>query len=80
MGPTFRPLLLDQSFQQEVERLAPHLPGKHQEYLHFARRPYQGHVDDAQGLRSEREPGAEVGYGVVGVLGADCERGSGCEV
>lgn len=54
----FRPLLLDQPLEDEVERFAPHLSGKHQEYLHFARRPDQGHVDDAEGLRGEREPGA----------------------
>lgn len=65
---TFRPLLLDQPLEQEIERFAAHLAREHEQDLHFARRPYQGHVDDAEGLRREREPGAEVGYGIVRVL------------
>lgn len=44
------------------------MAGEHEEDLDLARGPDQGHVDDAEGLGEEGEPGAEVGYGVVGVL------------
>lgn len=64
----FRPLLLNQPLEQKIERLAPHLSSEHEQDFHFARCPYQRHVDDAEGLRCEREPGAEVGYGIVRVV------------
>ena len=65
---TLRSLRLDQPLEQKVERLAAHLSGEHEQDLDLARGPDQGHVDDAEGLRDEGEPGAEVGDGVVRVL------------
>lgn len=37
VGRTFRPLLLNQPLEQEIERLAAHLSHEHEEDLHFAR-------------------------------------------
>lgn len=36
VGRTFRPLLLDQSLEQEIQRLAAHLSREHEEDLDFA--------------------------------------------
>lgn len=44
------------------------MAGEHEEDFDFAGGPYQGYVDDAEGLGYEGEPGAEVGEGVGGVL------------
>ena len=65
---TFRSLCFDEALEEEVEGLAAHLAGEHEEDLNLARGPYQGHVDYAERLWDEGEPGTEVGYGVVGVL------------
>lgn len=65
---TPRPLLLDVPLQDPVQRLARHLPREHQHDLNLAVGPYQRRVDDAEGLRHEREPGAEVREAVGGVL------------
>ncbi len=61
-------LLLDQALQQEVGRLAGELAGEEEQNLGLARRPDQGGVDDAQRLRNEGEPGANVRDGVGWVL------------
>ena len=47
------------------------MSGKHEEDFDLARRPDEGHVDYAERLGDEGEPGAEVGEGVGGVLGGD---------
>jgi hypothetical protein len=65
---TPRSLLLDVALQDPIERFAGHLPGKHQANLNLAVAPYQRSVDDAEPLRHEREPGAEVREAVGGVL------------
>ena len=67
--PTFRPLLLNQPLQRKVHHLAAQLPRKHEHHLCFARGEDERDVRDAETLRNEREPGAEVGDGVRGVLG-----------
>lgn len=64
----FRPLLLQKALQAEIQRFAGHLAAEHQEDLDFARRPDQRGVDDAEPLRHERQPGAEVGNGIVRIL------------
>ena len=66
---TFGSFLFYKSFQEEIKRFATHLSGEHEEDLDLARRPDERHVDYAERLRDEGEPGAEVGDGVGGVLG-----------
>ena len=68
MERTFRSLCFYEALEEEVEGLAAHLAGEHEEDLNLAGGPYQGDVDYAEGLGDEGEPGAEVGYEVVGVL------------
>ena len=65
---TFRPLLLDRSLEQEIQRLTAHLADEHQKDLDFAAGPYQRHVNNAESLRYKGEPGAEVGEVVGRVL------------
>ena len=65
---TRRPFLLDQPLQEKIQELTPKLPNAHEHDLGFAGGPYQGRVDDAESLGHEGEPGAEVGYWVVGIL------------
>jgi hypothetical protein len=62
------PLLLDIPLQYPVQRLARHLPRKHEHYLNLAVRPYQRCVYYAEGLRHEGEPCTEVGNAIGGVL------------
>lgn len=70
---TPRPLFLDVSLQNPVERFARHLAGKHEEDLNLAVGPYQRRIDDAQSLGHESKPCAEVGDAVCGILGALAE-------
>ena len=69
---TFGSFLFYKSFQEEIKRFATQLSGEHEEDLDLARRPDERHVDYAERLGDEGEPGAEVGEGVGGVLGG-CE-------
>ena len=64
-----RSLLLQDAFEDEVENLASHLPGEHEQDLDFTGRPDQRGINDAETLGHERQPGAEVGDGIVRVLG-----------
>ena len=73
-----RPLLPDQALEREVEGFAGHLPGEHEEDLDFAGGVEEGHVDDAEGLRDQGQPGAEVGERVRGVV-VDVREGEGGE-
>lgn len=66
-----RPLLLDESFQSEIEGLAGKLAGKKEGDFDFAGGEYEGGVDDAERLGEEGEVGAEERDVVVGVL---CEQ------
>ena len=63
-----RSFLFNEPFERKVESLAGHLAREHEDDLSFTGRPYQGHVDDAEGLGYEGEEGAEVGDWVVRVL------------
>ena len=63
-----RSLLLDQALECKVGGLAGELAGEHEDHFGFAGGPDQGHVDDAERLGDEGEPGAEEGDGVVWVL------------
>ena len=72
---TSRSLLLYNPLKREIQRLAAHLPGEHEQDFDLARRPYQRYVGDAEALGHESEPGAEVGEAVSGVLWG-LERGS----
>ena len=65
---TGRPLFLDQPFQREIQHFTTELAEAHEHDLGLARRPYQSRVDDAESLRDEGEPGAEIGNWVVGIL------------
>lgn len=56
-----RALLLDQPLQREVDGLAGELAREQQRDLDLAREQDQGRVHDAQALRDEGQPGAEVG-------------------
>lgn len=67
-----RPLLLDPAFEAEVQCFARHLPGEHEHDFDFARRPDEGCVDYAEALGHECQPGAEVGYRVIGILSTCC--------
>ena len=64
-----RSFLFQYAFQGEIKSLACHLPAEHHEDLDFAGRPDQRCVDDAEALGNEGQPGAEVGNGIIGVLG-----------
>ena len=64
-----RSLLLQDTFEDEVENLASHLPGEHEQDLDFAGRPDQRGINDAETLGHEGQPSAEVGDGIVRVLG-----------
>jgi len=66
---TPRPLFLDVSLQNPVERFTRHLASEHEEYLNLAIRPYQRRIDDAESLGHKRKPCAEVGDAVGGILG-----------
>ena len=68
-----RSLLLQDAFEDEVEHLAGHLSGEHEQDLDFAGRPDQRGINDAETLGHERQPGAEVGDRVIGVLEASEE-------
>lgn len=72
------PLLPDQALEREVEGLAGHLAREHEEDLDFAGGVEEGDVDDAEGLRDEGQPGAEVGERVRGVV-VDVREGEGGE-
>ena len=65
---TRRPLFLDQPFQREIQHLTPELAKPHEHDLGFAGRPYESRVDNAESLRGEGKPGAEIGNRVVGIL------------
>ena len=70
-------LLPDQALEREVEGLAGHLPGEHEENLDLARGVEQRHVDDAERLRDQGQPGAEVGDRVGRVVVDVREREGG---
>ena len=74
LGRTFRSLCFYKALEEEVEGLAAHLAGEHEQDLDLAGGPDQSYVDYAEGLGHEGKPGAEVGYGVVGVLEGGCEH------
>lgn len=67
-GSTLRTLLFDKTFEKKIQRLATHLPRKHEKYLSFPGRPDQRHVDHAKSLRDQGKPCAKIRHWVVGVL------------
>ena len=65
---TFRTLLFDQAFKKEIQRLAAHLPHKHEKYFHFPRCPYQGHINHTQSLRHQGQPCTQIGDRIASIL------------
>jgi hypothetical protein len=61
--------------QHPIERFARHLAGEHESNLDLAIGPYQRRVHNAEALRHESQPGAEVGDAVRGILARSAELG-----
>lgn len=61
-------LFLDEALKGEVQNLAPHLTDEHEKNLDFAGGPYQGGIDDTEGLRDESKPCAKIGDWVSWIL------------
>ncbi|KAL8784125.1 MAG: hypothetical protein Q9195_009169 [Heterodermia aff. obscurata] len=53
---------------REIQHFTPELAKPHEHDLGFAGRPYKRRVDNAESLRDEGEPGAEIGNRIVGIL------------
>jgi hypothetical protein len=53
-----RPILPNEPLEHPVQRFTCHLSREHEQDLHLTRRPDQGSIGDAKGLRNESEVGA----------------------
>jgi hypothetical protein len=75
---TGRSFFLDIAFQAPIECLTRHLTREHEAYFNLAVRPYQRRVHNAETLRHEGKPRAQVRE-TVGRVIMDMRQGERCK-